>query len=132
MDTEKQGGGILIELNVRPGFSQINLPRGYVDHDNKLHKYVVVKEMSGPEEEALASMAKEAIQNSVGINQILTGTIVSIGDVTDRSFIRRAVKEMCAGDRIAIFVGVIVISNEDETQSVIVAKIKLPTELILT
>src|SRR5574343_468711 len=70
---------------------------GYYDEENKvLHKKVVIKEISGEEEDILASPKLNGFKK---IHQILVACTESIGDISDKKEIDKVIKKLNSGDR---------------------------------
>ena len=73
------------------------LPCGFIDEKDTLHTDVIVKEMTGEEEEILAA---KNIPNGKKYNRVLARCTTQIGDFTDPMTISRIVQELPQGDRI--------------------------------
>lgn len=73
------------------------LPCGYIDADNTLHREIQVREMTGREEDLLASAKLTPLKK---INALLAACIERIGTITDRGQIASIVPSMTQGDRV--------------------------------
>lgn len=76
------------------------LPGGYLDDAGTLHKDFVVREMTGREEDLLVSKGNRMTL----LNQVIANCLVSLGGVSDRAEIGRAVQAMPTADRIAVLI----------------------------
>lgn len=74
-----------------------DLPCGYIDPAGKLHTEVVVREITGAEEDILAA---RKVKIGKKMNELLGRCVQRIGTITERSEIMRAVVEMTLGDRV--------------------------------
>lgn len=74
-----------------------NLPIGYLDDSGEVLSEIVVRELSGIEEDILAS---KTTPGDVKINQILSNCTSRLGTVTNRDALNAMVSELPAGDRI--------------------------------
>ena len=72
------------------------LPCGYLDSAGVLHTEVCVKEISGHEEDLLAS---KAIPEARKLGELIANCVTRLGPLTDRGQIAMAVKELLVGDR---------------------------------
>lgn len=73
------------------------LPCGYLDSDGQLHTSIEVTEMTGVEEEILASRGLNVMKK---LNKILSNCSVSIGPYTDSAKIEAIVQDLTQGDRV--------------------------------
>jgi len=74
------------------------LPCGYIDPDtNELHTQIEVHEITGHEEDMLAS---RQIQSMAKLTLLLSGCLKRVGSITDPHKIARIVKELTSGDRV--------------------------------
>lgn len=89
METRSNGRGVYL------------LPFGYVDQAGKVHKEVELREMTGVEEDILASLKVPPRRR---IERILTNCIERIGDYTDKQAIERILQELCQSDRATLLV----------------------------
>jgi hypothetical protein len=89
-------------LDVASGTIAGELPAGHIDADGKLHRDFVAKEMTGHEEDILAGTGKVMPR----LNQVITNCLVSLGDITDRKTLSKAVSEMVAVDRIVVLMAI--------------------------
>ena len=108
------GGGMFVDLDVRPGFASVRLPSGWLDGEGVLHKTVVVKEMGGKSEDTIASAMNGKLLWADAVNSILTNEIISIDEITDTRTISIAASSMPEGDRIAIMVALRSLSLGDQ------------------
>lgn len=83
-----------------PGVLSIELPCGYIDGEGTLHDTLVVKEMTGVEEDILTGKGQIVPR----LNKIISNCTVSIGSLTEKSDISNAVSEMTASDRLAALI----------------------------
>lgn len=87
------------------------LPGGYIDDAGKLQREVVLKVLSGREEEVLVSLAKRGA--AIQVTAILTSCIKRIGDISeitediirrllvgDRQFLMLKLRELTFGERV--------------------------------
>jgi hypothetical protein len=73
------------------------LPCGYLDDDNRLHTEVVVREITGEEEDIMAS---EHIADHMKLNELLSRCVTRIGIFEGKAVLSRIVKELTMGDRV--------------------------------
>lgn len=73
------------------------LPCGYIDAGGTLHTEVVVREITGAEEDILAA---RKVKIGKKMNELLGRCLQRVGTITDRSEIMRSVAEMTLGDRV--------------------------------
>lgn len=74
-----------------------DLPCGYIDSGGTLHTEVVVREITGAEEDILAA---RKVKIGKKMNELIGRCLQRIGTITERSEIMRAVMEMTLGDRV--------------------------------
>ena len=73
------------------------LPCGYLDPaTNELHSDVMMREITGYEEDMLAS---DVIPNNAKMDALLSACVQRVGTITDPGKISQVVKEMTVGDR---------------------------------
>lgn len=84
------------------------LPVGYVDPENKVHNNIVVREMTGVEDDM---MGNSDLPIGERVSNVLSACIVKLGDIEDRETIKKAVcDELEAGlplteqDRVAAMI----------------------------
>lgn len=70
------------------GRGEFKLPCGYVDGDDKVHNIVVLRELTGEEEDVLDD---DQLTTSTRITKILSGCCEKIGDIDDPKLIARAI-----------------------------------------
>jgi hypothetical protein len=70
------------------GHGEFKLPCGYVDGKEKLHNIVILRELTGEEEDTLDD---DSLTTSTRITRILGGCCEKIGDIEDRDLITRAI-----------------------------------------
>lgn len=87
---------ILVPSDVpKAGIGIFELPCGWVDSEGVVHKTIELNEMTGAEEDVMFSNASSAQI----VDTILGNTISRLGTVTDKTIIRKAVREFTTGDR---------------------------------
>ena len=74
-----------------------DLPCGYLDANGVLHTEVQVREMTGREEDLLASNKISPVKK---INALLAACVVRLGSIENRELIGQAVVNMTQGDRV--------------------------------
>ncbi len=72
------------------------LPCGYLSPDNTIHREVALREMTGREEDLLASRKTDGTKK---MNELFVRCIERIGSMTDKQQIAAAVPELLLGDR---------------------------------
>jgi predicted RNA-binding Zn-ribbon protein involved in translation (DUF1610 family) len=86
----------------RSGVVSGELTCGWLDERNQLHQTFVVNEMTGVEEDLLAG--KGAVLPR--LNRVIANCLESIGGITDKSVISRAVDGLTATDRMLLLVAI--------------------------
>lgn len=86
----------------KSSIDEFELPCGYLDADGTLHTSVVVREMTGEEEEILAARNMPVTKK---INKILSRCTASIGEISG-PMVERVVPEMTQGDRIFLLLAI--------------------------
>ena len=90
------------------GRQTYTLPCGYVDGLGKVHRQIVMREMTGAEEDL---MDEDGVSATDRISNILSACCEKLGDITDRELIARAVNDklepgeglpLTASDRVAM------------------------------
>lgn len=85
---------------------QFDLPRGYAG-DGVVHKTVTMREMTGEEEDVLSqrklSMAKR-------MQKVLVSCTEKLGEITEKTALDTAIKELAVGDRVRLLLGLRVAS----------------------
>lgn len=89
-------------MDVGAGTFSVDLPCGYIDSEGRLHRTMLVGEMTGYEEDILAGKG-EAIPR---INKVISNCTKKIGDIEDRKDIVRAVAFLTASDRMAALIAI--------------------------
>lgn len=84
-------------LDVASGCISVELPAGYI-HEGELLIYAILREMSGREEELLASKGPTVPK----INTIIGNCLVQIGTISEKSLLRKITNDLTAQDRMAI------------------------------
>jgi uncharacterized protein (UPF0212 family) len=74
-----------------------DLPCGYIDSEGVLHTEVVVREITGVEEDILAA---RNVKIGKKMNELLGRCLQRVGTITDRKQIMTAVMDMTLGDRV--------------------------------
>jgi hypothetical protein len=87
------------------------LPCGYVDAAGVLHTEIVLRELTGSEEDLLASKQLSAFKK---YNELLVRCTQRIGTITDRGQIAAAVKALPVGDRLFLLFAIRRVSIGDE------------------
>jgi hypothetical protein len=87
------------------------LPCGHVGSDGMLHTEVALRELTGAEEDLLASKQMSAFKK---YNELLVRCTVRIGTVTDRGQISAVVKNLPIGDRLFLLFAIRRVSIGDE------------------
>ena len=96
-------GEHIIQQNIEtpaPVEGVFTLPAGYIDKDGELHREVVLREMTGYEEDILASPGDVLGK----MNEILGRCVTRIGSITDRAEIHKIVRELPVGDRVFLLI----------------------------
>lgn len=97
LNTQKEQ--MLLQQQVeRPKSSNgvFQLPCGYLSPDNTVHREVAIREMTGREEDLLASKKTEGTKK---MNELFVRCIERLGSLTEKSQIAAAVPELLVGDR---------------------------------
>ena len=79
------------------------LPSGVFTDQGELLRDITVKEMSGNEEEIMASTKVSPTEK---VNSLLSNCLIKIGPVEDRAEIRQLVKNMLASDRVFLLIAI--------------------------
>lgn len=79
------------------------LPCGFLDATGTLHSDVVVREITGREEDMLTG---DKIPDKKKISELLTRCITRLGSLTDKSAIVAAVPELLVGDRVFLMIAI--------------------------
>lgn len=87
------------------------LPCGYLDDDGKLHTDVLLREMTGEEEDILGSRGANVLAR---INQVMTNCIERLGPITDKARIGELVPVLPVADRNFLFIALRRVSLGDE------------------
>lgn len=88
------------------------LPCGYYDETTReLHTEVQVREITGIEEDMLAS---QQISSAQKISSLLTGCVTRVGPETDRGKIARMVADLTVGDRVFLIFAIRRVTLGDE------------------
>ena len=92
----------LVQNNIsdaKSGVGIFDLPCGYLDTDGTLHTEIEIREMTGEEEDLLAS---SKIKSSKRMNGLMSGCINRLGTITDKGKIATIVPNLLIGDRVFI------------------------------
>ena len=103
----------------RSGVVSGTLTCGWLDERNQLHQTFVVREMTGVEEDLLAGKGSVLPR----LNRVIANCLDSIGEVTDKAVISRAVDGLTATDRMLLLVSIRRASLGDEYDT----RIKCPS-----
>lgn len=87
------------------------LPCGFLDEEGGLHTDVIVREMTGEEEEILAA---KNIPNGKKYNRVLARCTNQIGDFSEQHDISRIVQDLTQGDRVYLLFAIRRASLGDE------------------
>jgi hypothetical protein len=97
---------MMTEAQIREPKSTVGLftlPCGYLDAEGALHTEVMLREISGKEEDMLAS---KKVPDNKKMNQLLISCIERLGSITDRERIAQAVPELLVGDRVFLLIAI--------------------------
>ena len=86
----------------RSGVVSGELTCGWLDERNQLHQTFVVHEMTGVEEDLLAGKGSVLPR----LNRVIANCLDSIGEVTDKAVISRAVDGLTATDRMLLLISI--------------------------
>lgn len=93
-------------------FGMYTLPGGYVDSDRVIHREVEVTELTGEEEDILASRQASSLQK---INKALSNCIKRIGNITNPARITEIVeKDLTSSDRMFLIIALRRVSLGDD------------------
>lgn len=93
-------------------FGVFLLPGGYVDDEKNVHKEVEVTELTGEEEDILASRQASSLQK---INKALTNCIKRVGTISEREKIEDIVSnKLTSSDRMFLLIGLRRVSLGDD------------------
>ncbi len=81
----------------KPSVDGFELPCGFLDPEGGLHTDVIVREMTGEEEEILAA---RNLPNGKKYNRVLSRCTSKIGDFTNSQEISRIIQDLPQGDRV--------------------------------
>jgi len=81
---------------------EAEFPCGYIDDNGDLHKSFIVRELSGDEEDILASKGDPLKR----LNRVIANCLRSIGTITEPNIIQRAVWYLSASDRMTALVAI--------------------------
>ncbi len=87
------------------------LPCGYLAPDGQLHTDVVLREMTGREEDLLAAKKTPAVKK---MNELFSRCIERLGSLTEKSQIAAAVPELLLGDRVFLMFAIRRVTLGDE------------------
>ena len=92
----------------RSSFSQVTLPTGLLDEEGKLHNSVLLNEMTGEEEDILASNRMTAVQKT---SLILENCVQAIGPFgKENEKLKHYIKSLSLNDRLFLLIQIRVIS----------------------
>jgi len=80
----------------------VELPSGFLDEQGKVHVDLVVREMTGHEEDLLAGKGPVLVR----LNQIILNCTVRLGEIEDRTELAKAVRALTASDRMIAFIAI--------------------------
>ena len=86
------------------------LPCGYLDRDGGVHQEYIVREMTGEEEDLLAGKGPILTR----LNRVILNCTESLGEITDKQTLNRAVNALTAVDRMVLMVAIRRASIGDE------------------
>ncbi len=98
----------MVRMDPASGVGYVELPTGWLAPDGTLHKEVTIREMTGRDEDMLASDSVPVVRR---LNAVMAGCTLAVGDVNDRTTIEKAVLDMPSGDRMALLVGLRILSH---------------------
>ncbi len=78
-----------VELHGK-GVADFRLPVGYVDVEGKVHNHIVLKEMTGTEDDM---MGNADLPIGERVSNVLGACIIKLGDITDKETIKKAVSD---------------------------------------
>jgi len=114
----KKAGGVAVEGPDDGGYDRVTDPKpeagiftlvgGYVDAEGELHKEVSLRSMSGHEEDLLGNRSVPMVQR---MDQIMGNCVKSLGSITDKGEILRAVRSMSSGSRTHLLIALRVTSH---------------------
>ena len=109
-------GATIIQNQIQDAQSSIavyELPCGYLDEEGTLHTEVVVREITGFEEDMLAN---PKIRPAKKINELVCRCVERIGTVTDRGKVAGITKALTVGDRLFLIFGIRRVTIGDKYQ----------------
>lgn len=89
-------------LDVSAGTIAGQLPAGYIDKENRIHRTFVAREMTGHEEDLLAGTGPVMPR----LNQVIANCLINLGDLTERRDLARAAAALTAVDRVVILMAI--------------------------
>lgn len=104
----------IIEGNLRDPKSpigQFDLPCGYLDADGELHREVIVREMTGVEEDILAS---RRVKDADKMDLLIGNCLQQLGQISEATRIRALTQELLIGDRLFLLYAIRRVSLGDE------------------
>lgn len=87
------------------------LPCGYLDEEGVLHREVVVREMTGDEEDILAS---RRVKDGEKMDLLIAACLERLGSITDKRQIQNLTGEFLIGDRLFLLYAIRRVSLGDE------------------
>jgi hypothetical protein len=87
------------------------LPCGYLDENGELHRDVKVREISGHEEDMLAS---KKTANNKKLNTLLAACVERVGSVDSRGKLAKVIKDLTMGDRVFLLFAIRRVTLGDE------------------
>ncbi len=97
--------------DAKSGIGIFDLPCGYIDASGVLHKEIVIREMTGEEEDLLSSTKTKPNKK---MNGLMSACIERIGTITDKGKISYIVPNLLIGDRVFIIFAIRRVSVGDE------------------
>lgn len=87
----------------KPTVGLFTLPCGFLDATGVLHTEVLLNEITGRDEDMLAS---KKVPDSQKLNQLLISCIARLGTIVDKGAIAAAVPELLVGDRVFLLIAI--------------------------
>lgn len=110
MSTEANVIEMNLEIPTSP-LASAGLPCGYIDSEGTLHSEVEVRELTGVEEDILAT---KGISFSDKITNVLARCVLKIGTISDPSSIAAIIPKLLVGDRLFLLFAIRQVTLGDE------------------
>lgn len=91
---------MLTSLEAKSGHGAVELPGGFIDAGGTIHRVVLLKEMTGVEEDILSGSGPVSVRMST----ILENCTLRIGTIEDREQVKNALLSLPVGDRLALVI----------------------------